>query len=151
MLLCPNWGLIQPAVRREAAQMSQRLEDQAPDVIQPYRCGNGWQGQDFPWHDALKYCKIPSQIMPYMRWTKKEKGCERLVCGTLHLVYFDWQDGGEKKDRTVFLLSYGSRTGDFFSFQMMTTRKGPRLFSKYNILVIQIARGVMKDGCLHAC
>ena len=60
---------------------------------------------------------------------------------------------GEKKktDRTVFLLSYGSRTGDFFSFQMMTRRKGPRLFSKYNILVIQIARGVMKDRCVHAC
>lgn len=62
-----------------------------------------------------------------------------------------WLAGWRGKKRTVFLLSYGSRTGDFFSFQMMTTRKGPRLFSKYNILVIQIARGVMKDGCLHAC
>ena len=35
--------------------------------------------------------------MPYMPCAKKEKGCERLVCGTLHLVYFDWQDGGGKK------------------------------------------------------
>lgn len=58
---------------------------------------------------------------------------------------------GKKKGRTVFLLSSGSRTGEFFSFQMMARRKGPLLFSRYNILVIQIARRVMKDGCTHAC
>lgn len=73
MLLCPDGGLIQPAVRSEAAQMSQRLKDQAPDVIQPYRCGNGWQGQDFPWHDALKYCKIPSHMMLIYAVNKKRK------------------------------------------------------------------------------
>lgn len=58
---------------------------------------------------------------------------------------------GGKKGRTVFLLSSGSSTGESFSFQTMTRRKGPQLSSKYNILVIQIARGVKKDGCVHAC
>ena len=45
MLLCPNWGLIQPAVRREAAHMSQRLEDQAPNLT---GVGMGGRGRISP-------------------------------------------------------------------------------------------------------
>lgn len=52
--------------------------------------------------------------------------------------------GWRGKFRTVFPLPSGPRVGDLFSFQMTITKKDAGLFSNSNILVSQIANGVMK-------
>lgn len=75
---------------------------------------------------------------------KKKKRCERLVYRTLHLLYFDQRDA-ETKPELYLSGPLDLELGIFFSpFQMTTKKVGPQLVSESNILVTQMANGVMK-------